>query len=393
MNHVQNTTEIRSWNKKKIIEFLRQTQSVTKKELADALHLSIATVSTLCNQLLADGIIHSQSSRTSNGGRIPEIMSIEPCSRYCIGLNVIGTLKAEIAITDLLGNPVISKQFSVSKSLAFEQMVALYHQVSVSLIVASGVQPGSILGVGVAAPGIYSESVGKLVNSTNPALENQALKSVIEKQFELPTFIENESNLMVLATSLKSPNANTRHDILYLYMGEGLGMGVLCNDRLVTGSHGLGGEISHMPIGNRNFPCYCGKSGCVETELSRGGFLRKYHDQCGVPPSPTNEEEDWQAFIQAVMQQEACALKVMEENGRLFGRLVSVLVNLFDPQTVYVGGITSPIFDFLSPWLMEEAAARQTVKGKYPLQIVNSPDDEKLIFKGCSELVLAGWKP
>lgn len=381
-----NTAEIRSLNKKKIIEFLRMTKPATKKELSVELGLSFATVSNLCNQLSEEGIICSKSSQLSNGGKIPDIMSINP-NRYSLALNVIGTEEAEAIITDVFGETVASKKISLYATLDFIQLVELCYKAMIEIIEVSGIDQNKILGIGIAAPGIYSKSARKLINSTNLILENTPLEDEFIKRFQLPVYIENETNLMVLATSLKNRKSYVQDDILYIYIGEGLGTGILCNGRLVTGSHGLGGEISHIPLGYRNFKCNCGNVGCIETELSRRGFLRKYSEQIAT------ENANWQDFINAVIQGHPDAMNVIEENGKLLGKLTSVLVNLFDPKSVHIGGVISPIFDIMYRYINEEVVTRGTVKGMSELRIIHSEDYEKLIIKGCSELVLSGWTP
>jgi predicted NBD/HSP70 family sugar kinase len=195
-----------------------------------------------------------------------------------------------------------------------------------------------------------------IINSTNELYENQPLKDMFEKAFGLPAYIENESNLLAVAAALYDPKGSKTKDLIYLFIGEGLGTGIITNGSLVTGSKGLGGEISHIPIGCRGFKCYCGNEGCIETELTIEGFLKKY---CGQEfQSCNNESQLWENFISQIESGDIRAMDVVEENGRLFGKLISILSNIFDPKIVYLGGITERIFEQLYPHMIEETRKR-----------------------------------
>ena len=125
----------------------------------------------------------------------------------------------------------------------------------------------------MAAPGIYNKANACIINSTDPLFENQPLGEALERRYELPVYIENESNLLVTAASISDgvDEAKKLRDIIYLYIGEGLGVGIISDGGLVMGSRGLGGEIEHMPMGFRDYACYCGHSGCGRAGTRRGG--------------------------------------------------------------------------------------------------------------------------
>lgn len=388
---VQNTAELRSLNKKKIIEFLRFNPPATKKDIADQLDLSFATISNLCNQLLEEGILDIISSQNSSGGRIPGLLSIKPSCRYFLCLNVIGKNEIDTAVVNLNDEIVAVIKSDVPKTDDFRELIQFYYSLYSRLVQDYGISQDDVLGIGVAAPCILNKSNNCMVNSTNPIFENKPLCSEIEKIFRLPVSMENESNLLVLATSLCERRVSEKRDIIYLYLGEGLGSGILCNGQLVTGSIGLGGEISHIPLGIRSFECYCGNSGCIESELTAEGFLRKYSDATGHKIGDTRE--NWEEFVWKVLEGDNWAVSVVEENGMLLGRLISVLVGIFNPEAVYIGGITEKIFDVLYPPLMEETKRRIVVKGQNEFKIYNSENYDHLIFKGCAELVFKNWRP
>lgn len=388
---VQNTAEIRSFNIKKIVEYLRFNDPITKKDLADKLNLSFATVSNICNQLVNERILQDMAFDAFNGGRIAKLISINPSSKYVLCLDLIQKEVIKVATVNLKNEVLKVDSAKIPAGAGLNEIIAMVYELSNRSINQLAISFENVLGVGVVAPGIYNKNNKNIVNSTNPIFENQPLKEMIEAAFKLPVFIENESNLLVMATASTDFRDFKNKDLIYIYIGEGLGSGIISNGKVITGSRGLGGEISHMPIGERNFECYGGHQGCVESELNLNGFLKKYYQR--EERLPCFNSEDWEEFVAAVLSGETTAMGVIEENGKLLGKLVSVLVNLFDPEAIYIGGIVEKIFDYLHPHIIKEAKSRIIVNHLREIPVYASVDYESLIFMGCSEIVLSEWNP
>ncbi len=387
----QNTAEIRSFNTKKIIEVLRFHEPVTRKDLAESLDLSFATISNICNQLIHDGFLLETESEAFNGGRIPKLVAVHPASKYILGLDLIRKDRIKAVLINLKNEVARVEEATVPATATMQEALGIIATLVERLCRSAGLAAEAILGIGVAAPGIFSKESNNLVNSTNPIYEDQPLKEELERLFGLPVFIENESNLLVMATALAGYRASKNRDLIYIYCGEGLGAGIISDGKVVTGSKGLGGEISHIPIGEAGFECYCGHRGCVETELTMAGFLRKYHRLLGSEPRLTAEA--WEEFGQAIVAKQPAALAVIRENGVLLGKLLAILINIFDPEAIYIGGITEKLFDDLYPAIMAEARSRTIVSSLHEISVYCSADYEQLIYQGCGEMVFTHWKP
>lgn len=387
---IQNTTEIRSFNTKKIIEFLRFNDFATKKELADKLNLSFATVSNICNQLVAEDLLERTTSSSSNGGRIPELLSINPKSKYFLCIDLVKSGIAEIAIVNLK-NSIIETMINILDSESINNnMQAIYEQ-TIKFTEKLGISLSAILGIGVSVSGIFNHSSSKIVNSTNPIFENQPLKDMIFDLFNIPVYIENESNLLAVAAVLHSSKEHKYKDLIYIYIEEGVGVGIISHGELVTGHRGLGGEICHMPIGNDSYSCYCGNTGCVESELSLRGFLRKYRDLSDSKLLASTEV--WEALMDKVDAGDEAALKLIEENGKLLGRLISILQNIFDTEVFYIGGLTAKLYDAMYGYMILEAKSRTLLRNIDDFTIKYSSDYLRLTIIGCGELVFKNWNP
>ncbi len=388
--NVQNTAELRSLNRKKIFECLRGQAAMTKKDIAAATSLSVSTVSSLCNQMEEEGLLQYQAHAAPSGGRAAKMLALHARSRYILAVNLVMTDGLYMALTDLLGVCAAEWTAQPEHDGDYEALLALMAAGLQALLEQAGVSRARVLGAGVAVPGIFDRQNGLIVNSTVPLLENRRLQNDLETLLALPVYLENESNLMALAAL----QADAAQDLLLLYVGEGLGAGVIEHGDLLSGAHGYGGEIGHMPLGRAGYACYCGERNCVETEVAIGGFVRKYNEGAERPISHAlSVPAQWRQFVRLVEAGDARAVAVAEENAKLLGTLAAVLVNLLDSQEVIVGGYVADIADVIAPVMRKEAARKLVVPRRDRWTLRFEQDYRRLIMAGCGELALARWFP
>lgn len=386
----ENTAEIRSLNKKKIIDYLRRHPRQTRRQISDGLNLSFATISNLSSQMIADGILYSESSSKSKGGRIPGLisLSLRACCTLCIDLSKQDC--ARVSVLNLYGKVISDRSLPNMEACSYEDTLQSCHQNAMEMIAAMGMCVTDLIGIGVAVPGIMDLRRNVIVNSTYTKLEHRPLASDLEQLFGgLPCHVGNETNLMALAIRLDDPDNQNTRDMIYLYGDEGLGIGIMCGGNLIIGAHGFGGEINHWPLGTtRAYACYCGRTGCLETELSTSGFLRKYQDA-----HPERKALSWNDFVNAVTEKDEVALAVVAENGCLLGRLLTGLNGLFDPQTYWLGGCIVDIYPYILPFIQTEMRRGHTLSAGLDIPIHRSNNYEILALLGCEEMVFSHWYP
>lgn len=388
---IKHSAEIRSLNKKKIIAYLRMNDPITKKDLASALDLSFATVSNLCNQLVDDGIINLTSSLSSDGGRVPHLLSIDFSSKYILSINLSYKIHFEISIIDLKNEVIALKKKTITKNYQYDQLLQDIKNFFDTMLSEKKISAKQFIGAGVSVSGIQSPKTDSIINVALPILEGKQLDKDLKSVLKLPVYIENDSNLLVLATKFFGKNNLKNDNLIYLYIGEGIGVGIIANGSVIKGNSGIGGEISHIPIGTRKYKCYCGNENCVESELSFFGFLKKYHEETNNDEMPFTQEE-WDNFIEKVLSNDKNANKVIKENGLLLGKFVSILINIFDPESFYIGGITEKIMDKMYPIIIDEVKKRILPYGISDLKIYCSENYLGLMNQGCGELVFNEWR-
>ncbi|MEQ7123708.1 ROK family protein [Actinopolymorpha sp. B11F2] len=115
-------------------------------------------------------------------------------------------------------------------------------------------------------------------------------------------------------------------------VGIGIGCGLVVGDRLVAGSHGVAGEIGHIPVGGDEALCHCGGKGCVEAVAGTGPIVEAVRRDMG------DESLDIDAAIRIAHAGDRNALAVFARAGSAIGLAMAAMANLFGPERIIVTG-------------------------------------------------------
>ncbi len=388
---IKNVIEIKRRNLKSIISYIRFKDDLTKKQIAKDLKLSFATVSNMCNELKLQGVVSEIDSKDLSIGRTPKIIKLNYDQFYFLCIDFHMKDRVKLILLNLRNEIVIEYYYDFEQYCNINQFIAFCYEQFEEHILEKGIDKEKILGAGVAVSGILDKETDRITGSELELFQNQPLGSMLYEYFDMPVCIDNESNLCVIAARLYQTQEEYRDNILYLYMAEGVGVGIISNGVLISGQRGYGAEICHIPIGSGDYRCrLCGHYGCVESDLSLYGFIAKFTGRFSY--DKTQVFKLWEHYVKQLNHNENTACKVTRDNGIILGRLLSILVNLFDPGIIYIGGIVAEIFEKIEPYILEEIRNRIVVNGKREINI--KPDTSKYtIAVGAAEMVYDKWKP
>ncbi|HPZ87600.1 MAG TPA: ROK family protein [Flavihumibacter sp.] len=188
--------------------------------------------------------------------------------------------------------------------------------------------------VGIGTPGVIDPRQQTMKNSNSTALNGQPLKQDIDKLLKIPTVLANDANCFALAEThwgiVKQQHPDARM-VFGIIMGTGVGGGLVMDGRVWNGLHGIGGEWGHIFLDESGGPCYCGKSGCVETILS-GPSLQRYYRGLGGDAISLKE------IVALAATGEEKALLTMHRLHHYFGKALSIVTNMLDPDVIVIGG-------------------------------------------------------
>lgn len=249
------------------------------------------------------------------------------------GIDLGGT-KIEGAIVPSLDNPqpILRTRIDTEGHKGYEHIINQIATLIETMKQQSGLQPARL---GMGTPGVLDPILQTMKNCNSTALNGQPLKKDLEEKLGIPCVLANDANCFALAEThwgvvkQQAPNARVVFGII---MGTGVGGGIVINGQVWNGKHGIAGEWGHNFLDESGGPCYCGRTGCVETVLSGPGLQRYYKSITGSMLSLKD------ILAHALQGNDQAAVKTIDRLNHFFGKAVSVVTNMLDPDVIVVGG-------------------------------------------------------
>lgn len=195
---------------------------------------------------------------------------------------------------------------------------------------------GSAGTVGIGTPGAPSRRTGLLRNSNSTCLNGRPLAADLEARLGRPVRIANDANCFALSEAVDGAAAGARV-VFGVILGTGVGGGIVIDGQPLEGLNAIAGEWGHNPLPWPEAgelpgqPCYCGRSGCIETWVSGPGLAADHGRATGARLSPP------EIVARADAGDEACEASLARYESRVARGLASV-INLLDPDVIVLGG-------------------------------------------------------
>ena len=246
------------------------------------------------------------------------------------GIDLGGT-KIECAVLAPNLDTVIRKRIATEADKGYSHILSQIKKLVDQVIGETGEQPSAI---GFATPGVLEPETELMKNCNTVCMNGMPMKDDLKKILSLPVKLANDANCFALAEALmgagkRYPNAEV---IFGVIMGTGVGGGLIVNKKIIEGRHGLGGEWGHNILEENGDPCYCGKQGCVEKVISGPG-LQNYYTK--ISGKVLSLKEILQKHLDGTDKHATATIERLLEN---YGKAISVLVNIIDPDLFVIGG-------------------------------------------------------
>ncbi|RWP37231.1 ROK family transcriptional regulator [Mesorhizobium sp.] len=299
----------RPYNRRIVLESIRLHGPIARGDIAKRVGLTVQTVSTIVRELEEHGYVLSMREEPRGRGLPPATLRINPEGGYAVGIHVT-PLGINAALINLSGD-VIESAYREAPNATPDHAFDLIGAMVLEL---TGLRPGGrVLGIGMALPGPFGvESMSFVGPTTMTGWKDVALRERLEASTGLPAFFETDMAAAAMGERLYGLGTGYS-EYYYLYFGVGLG-GVMVHDgSALRGAWGNAGEIGHIPVVPGGEPCPCGNRGCLERYLSLEALRRR-----------NISDADW-----------------VDEVGPIFRNAITIVENLFDPETIILGGLAS----------------------------------------------------
>ncbi|WP_075859752.1 ROK family transcriptional regulator [Carboxydothermus pertinax] len=361
-----NSKMIKKLNTTRVFWAIYRAGEISRVELAEVTGLTKPTISFVVERLLNHGLIIQTGYGQSTGGRKPEKLRINPAGAYFIGVK-IGNKGITGIVTNLLGE-IIQEERIFWEGETRETALKKIEKVIEKLLK----KVPKPTGIGFALPGQVDYEKGVALSAHNlPFWREVPLKEVITARFGLPVIIEHDARAMAIAEKWFGEGQDLSN-FLYIKIGQGIGAGIMLMGKPYKGFKGRAGEIGHMKVtDDRSVVCTCGQTGCLEATVAGKALPRLVDLFDSALPKDFNV-----LLLKATNGEEKC-VSFFKWWGELLGRGIANLVNIFNPEKIFLGGEVTRAWEFLEEGFWQGLKGNSLIALQEGLEIKLSKIHEK----------------
>lgn len=332
---------IKQINIARILSLLRDRPRLTRAYIARKTGMTRSTVTIITAELIAAGLVQEgeEIAPTSRGGRPGVELELNPEGAFFIGAEIgdedirVVELNLAAQVTQRVQVPVTDTNPATITQQLIERIQQIWQ--------ASPQNQNRFRGIGITVPGQLDRE-GVILRAPRLHWNNVDLRTYLNPHLSLPLFIENDANAGALVEMYLS-GSTPGHSLLYLFLGVGVGSGMVLHHRLLRGAGGTACEISDLMLDLHAAPA---SAGTLEALCSKGGLLNAYHQQSG-------EQIDLPTLVARLEDADAIAQTVVQQWGIYLSWGVRGLVGVLNPERVVFGGQLAGLVSYIQDQLEE----------------------------------------
>ena len=353
-------------NIKKILNLLWEHGELSRIELAEYSRLNKKTITNIANELLENQIIKPCGYKKSDAGRRQQLLEINAERSYHIGLD-LGPTHIYCLIVDFKGKVITEENVELRINMEPELIIKMIINLLHSVIKQSGLDFSSISSLGFGVPGFINRETSVSISSENiPGWNNIPLKEIMQKEVDVPFYIEDSSRTMALAEHWFGAGRNI-NDYIVFDLGYGIGCGIFIDGNLYMGSNFKSGEIGHTIVKPNGPKCICGHRGCIESVASGKAIADIAIEQLKNNSDSTLmklcngdiEKITARDVIIASDLGDKLSIQILKEAGQYIAIGVINALHFFNPQTIVLSGRLilsgNVLFDTITEFIKENS--------------------------------------
>ena len=344
LSKIDGVVEAKNYIQKiKLIRHLYQKGPSTANGICSDIGISLPTVQSLLTDLIQSGEVSKQGRAASQGGRKPDLYALASHAFYVLSVD-ISKYSMSMALYNCQHDQVQEKKIQKitlnNEKKTFDTICNAVEE----YLRSSPFSPEKIIAVGFSMPGLLDAYTG--INYTYLRFGEQSLVEQFEKKLKKKVFIENDARAMTLA-ECKFGAGKEAKNVLGIFVGWGIGLGIVIQGKIYQGSSGFAGEFAHSPLVESNeVSCTCGKKGCLEAVASGTSLVRMAKEQIQQDKESIlarmilerKGDLEPELVVEAALAGDQRAITILSEVGIDLGRGISMLIQLLNPEQIIIGG-------------------------------------------------------
>lgn len=315
-------------------------------DIVESTGFSATTIAKYVDELVRDGSVVPCDALPRGGrGRNPIVYRLADESRYFLGVDIRNDCIYMMLMT-VSGSKTDKEEFQYVYENSARNVEEICQLID-GYLMNHGVEKRQVLGSCLVIGGrINSQNGTSASRFWFEELGDMSFAEYMEERLEIPVMLENDSKAMAYAELICSDEKI--NNMLFINFSWGIGLGIVIDGKLYHGSAGYSGEFGHIHTYENNILCQCGKRGCLETEVSGSGIQRhllerlKNGERSILAAKYKNGEAiTMKDIIRACECEDEMCIDQITKAGAELGMKISYLINIFNPDHVFVGGILS----------------------------------------------------
>lgn len=360
-----------------LLALLRAGRASTRADLRTVTGLSRTAVVARVNALTEAGLLRLGAELASTGGRPAGSLVFNTVAGIVLAV-AIGRSRSQVAVYDLGGTELAASAVDHEVGAGPDEVMPGVAD-QLRQLMSDDLPP--VLGVGVSLPGVVDSERGVSVDTPVMAgWDGVALAPYLLGVADAPLFLANDADTMARSEYLG--HASTFRDLLVVKASTGIGLGVLADGRIISGSRGGAGDLGHTKVPEASGrPCRCGDVGCLETLAAGWALVARLREE-------GRTVDHIRDLVAQALVGDAEAKQLLRESGRQVGELLAVAINLLNPQAVVLGGDMAAAYDVYAAGVREAVYARASALATRELQFLPATYGDRAGLVGCAALAL-----
>lgn len=254
-----------------------------------------------------------------------------------------------IALHDLGGLVLVDTKIDIHEKDQDDLLDRLLHEIDEFFETYSD-QLGRVTSIAVTIPGQVNAASGIVLQMPHYNVKELPLGPAIYQATGLPVFMANDTHAWALAEKLFGNSQKNENSVL-ISIHHGLAAGIILDGYLLQGRNGNIGELGHIQIDPQGAQCSCGHHGCLDTVASSKAIRDQVAQRLaqGEESVLSTEPVTIENICRAAAAGDKLAVEVIEVLGRHLGTAISIVINLFNPEIVLIGGVINQAKSVLYP--------------------------------------------
>jgi predicted NBD/HSP70 family sugar kinase len=372
----------RDINRRIVLNLIRKHQPISRAGLSRRSGLQRSTVSAITEALIAERWVTEGAIGRLPRGRSPTLLHLNGSRTGIIGINIRPShTRIALAGLDTKFLSSESMETGTDPNRFLQELIRRIHALMKAY-------PEIVYeGIGIALPGRVDLSSKRLVFAPNLGWESLALKDLLEQAIGLPVELENAANACALAELWGGRHGEGVRNLVAVTISEGIGVGMILNGQLVTGSTGMAGEFGHVTVLEDGPRCHCGNRGCWEVCASNSAAVSYYNENLGGGRAArTAAALRFDDILHLARQGDSKAEKALDRMAHYLGCGLAMLTTGLAPDIIVLIGEVTRAWERVGPVVNRVIKERSPTP--VPTRIVPTDPDMEPRLRGTIALVL-----